>query len=244
MRARAGVIGFPGAEADTPAGQLSGGERARLLLGLATLVRPASRRARRADQSSGHRQPRGPRHRINSYPGAVILGLARPLSHRGLRRPAVVVADGQGRAIRGRSRRIPRTPCWPSAAVLPLRGTQQAGQPQGRRRAQRTGRDQRRRRRRKRTELAPLRRRIAEAESRRSNAMGGGDRAHRRGAGRSPAFSPAIRRGRPRSPRRAPTRRARSDARRMIGSKPAPPIECDEGIFRKGGHGFVRKCDY
>src|SRR6202043_3813120 len=40
VRARAGAIGFPAAKADTPAGRLSGGERARLLLGLATLGGP------------------------------------------------------------------------------------------------------------------------------------------------------------------------------------------------------------
>src|SRR5262249_28831927 len=33
VRARAGAIGFPEAMADTPAGQLSGGEKARLVLG-------------------------------------------------------------------------------------------------------------------------------------------------------------------------------------------------------------------
>ncbi len=40
VRARAGVIGFPQAMADTPTGQLSGGEKARLLLGLATFAGP------------------------------------------------------------------------------------------------------------------------------------------------------------------------------------------------------------
>jgi ATP-binding cassette, subfamily F, member 3 len=40
VRARAGAIGFPQALADTPAGALSGGEKARLLLGLATFNRP------------------------------------------------------------------------------------------------------------------------------------------------------------------------------------------------------------
>jgi ATP-binding cassette subfamily F protein 3 len=40
VRARAGAIGFPGAMADTPAGNLSGGEKSRLLLGLATFERP------------------------------------------------------------------------------------------------------------------------------------------------------------------------------------------------------------
>ena len=38
VRARAGAIGFPASAADTPAGELSGGEKARLLLGLATFA--------------------------------------------------------------------------------------------------------------------------------------------------------------------------------------------------------------
>jgi ATP-binding cassette subfamily F protein 3 len=40
VRARAGAIGFPGAMADTPAANLSGGEKSRLLLGLATFEGP------------------------------------------------------------------------------------------------------------------------------------------------------------------------------------------------------------
>ncbi len=40
VRARAGAIGFPGATADTPVRNLSGGEKARLLLGLATFAGP------------------------------------------------------------------------------------------------------------------------------------------------------------------------------------------------------------
>src|SRR5580704_18567218 len=40
VRARAGAIGFPGAMAETPAANLSGGEKARLLLGLATFDGP------------------------------------------------------------------------------------------------------------------------------------------------------------------------------------------------------------
>jgi ATP-binding cassette subfamily F protein 3 len=40
VRARAGAIGFPGAMADTKAANLSGGEKARLLLGLATFEGP------------------------------------------------------------------------------------------------------------------------------------------------------------------------------------------------------------
>jgi ATP-binding cassette, subfamily F, member 3 len=40
VRSRAGAIGFPGAAADTRAANLSGGEKARLLLGLATFEGP------------------------------------------------------------------------------------------------------------------------------------------------------------------------------------------------------------
>ena len=40
VRARAGSIGFPAAKADTPIASLSGGEKARLLLGLATFSGP------------------------------------------------------------------------------------------------------------------------------------------------------------------------------------------------------------
>ena len=46
VRARAGAVGFAQALADTPASQLSGGEKARLLLGLATFFRASSHRAR------------------------------------------------------------------------------------------------------------------------------------------------------------------------------------------------------
>ena len=40
VRARAGSIGFSGERADTPVENLSGGEKARLLLGLATFAGP------------------------------------------------------------------------------------------------------------------------------------------------------------------------------------------------------------
>src|ERR1700694_5747049 len=40
VRARAGAVGFPGAMADTPSGQLSGGDTARLLPGLAPFAAP------------------------------------------------------------------------------------------------------------------------------------------------------------------------------------------------------------
>jgi ATP-binding cassette subfamily F protein 3 len=73
VRARAGAIGFPGAKADTPAGQLSGGERARLLLGLATLAGP---HLVVLDEPTNHLDIDSRAAliaAINAYPGAVIL---------------------------------------------------------------------------------------------------------------------------------------------------------------------------
>ncbi len=73
VRARAGAIGFPAAKADTPAGQLSGGERSRLLLGLATLggahLIVLDEPTNHLDIDSRAALVTG----INSYPGAVIL---------------------------------------------------------------------------------------------------------------------------------------------------------------------------
>jgi ATP-binding cassette, subfamily F, member 3 len=73
VRARAGAIGFPGEKADTPAAQLSGGERARLLLGLATFSGPhlvlLDEPTNHLDIDSRAALIAG----INDYPGAMIL---------------------------------------------------------------------------------------------------------------------------------------------------------------------------
>ncbi|HEV3371303.1 MAG TPA: ATP-binding cassette domain-containing protein, partial [Xanthobacteraceae bacterium] len=73
VRARAGAIGFPGQKADTPAGRLSGGERARLLLGLATLggahLIVLDEPTNHLDIDSRAALITG----INAFPGAVIL---------------------------------------------------------------------------------------------------------------------------------------------------------------------------
>jgi ATP-binding cassette subfamily F protein 3 len=73
VRARAGAIGFPGAKADTPSAQLSGGERSRLLLGLATFRGPhlvlLDEPTNHLDIDSRAALIAG----INDYPGAVIL---------------------------------------------------------------------------------------------------------------------------------------------------------------------------
>ena len=73
IRARAGAIGFPGQMADTPTGQLSGGEKARLLLGLATGTAP---HLLVLDEPTNHLDidTRGALiEAINGYAGAVIL---------------------------------------------------------------------------------------------------------------------------------------------------------------------------
>ncbi|MBV9969559.1 MAG: ABC-F family ATP-binding cassette domain-containing protein [Xanthobacteraceae bacterium] len=73
VRARAGAIGFSGAHADTPVADLSGGEKARLLLGLATFDAP---HLVVLDEPTNHLDidSRGALiEAINDYTGAVIL---------------------------------------------------------------------------------------------------------------------------------------------------------------------------
>ena len=73
LRARAAAIGFPESLADTPAGELSGGEKARLLLGLATLRGP---HLVILDEPTNHLDidtRAALISAINTYPGAVIL---------------------------------------------------------------------------------------------------------------------------------------------------------------------------
>jgi ATP-binding cassette, subfamily F, member 3 len=73
VRARAGSIGFAQALADTPAGELSGGEKARLMLGLATLRGP---HLIVLDEPTNHLDidtRAALIAAINDYPGAAIL---------------------------------------------------------------------------------------------------------------------------------------------------------------------------
>src|SRR5947208_4598413 len=73
LRAKAAGFGLPGTMADTPAGQLSGGEKARLLLGLATLRGP---NLVILDEPTNHLDIDSRAAliaAINDYPGAVIL---------------------------------------------------------------------------------------------------------------------------------------------------------------------------
>jgi ATP-binding cassette, subfamily F, member 3 len=160
VRARAGAIGFPGALADTPAGGLSGGEKARLLIGLATFSGP---HLVILDEPTNHLDIDGRSaliEAINGYPGAVIL-----VSHdRHLIEACAdrlwLVADGQVAPFEGDLDDYRRQ-------VLGERGA--AGKGDGRRKeaaAPRAGRAQARRAAaEKRIELAPLRRRITEAEA-------------------------------------------------------------------------------
>jgi ATP-binding cassette subfamily F protein 3 len=159
VRARAGAIGFPGPKADTPSGRLSGGERARLLLGLATqggahlivLDEPTNH----LDIDSRAALITG----INTYPGAVIL-----VSHDRYLIEACadrlwLVAGGQVVPFEGDLDEYRDT-------VLAERGGGKSAEP-GRKAADTPrGRVEiRRAAAEKRTELAPLRRRIAEAET-------------------------------------------------------------------------------
>jgi ATP-binding cassette subfamily F protein 3 len=160
VRARAGAMGFPQARADTPAGELSGGEKARLLLGLATLSGP---HLLVLDEPTNHLDIDSRAALItavNSYPGAVIL-----VSHdrhliEACADRLILVADGQASPFDGDLDEYRRF-------VLAERGASRktADRRTGSDRP-RTGRaDLRRAAAEKRVELAPLRRRIADAES-------------------------------------------------------------------------------
>jgi ATP-binding cassette, subfamily F, member 3 len=73
VRARAGAIGFSGKAADTKAGSLSGGEKARLLLGLATFFGP---NMIILDEPTNHLDidsRAALAEAINEFPGAVIM---------------------------------------------------------------------------------------------------------------------------------------------------------------------------
>jgi len=160
VRARAGAVGFSQALADTPAGQLSGGEKARLLLGLATFSGP---HLIVLDEPTNHLDIDSRSAliaAINCYPGAVIL-----VSHDRYLIEAcvdrlVLVANGQAVPFDGDLDDYQKL-------VLTQRGANDTNpenrKERGRARAGRA--DIRRAAAERRVALAPLRRRIADAEA-------------------------------------------------------------------------------
>jgi ATP-binding cassette, subfamily F, member 3 len=159
LRARAAAIGFPERLADTPARELSGGEKARLLLGLATLRGP---HLVILDEPTNHLDidtRAALITAINAYPGAVIL-----VSHDRHLLDAcadrlLLVADGRVVPFDGDLEDYRKL-------VLAERETDRDRNGDLRNNArERTRRpDIRRAAAQKRVELAPLRRRIADAE--------------------------------------------------------------------------------
>jgi ATP-binding cassette subfamily F protein 3 len=165
IRARAGAIGFPGPKADTPSSQLSGGERARLLLGLATF---AGAHLIVLDEPTNHLDIDSRAaliNGINAFPGAVIL-----VSHDRYLIEACadrlwLVADGAVTAFDGdiddyRDLVLAeRGAKAPQAGERKAAGGRNAGEtPRGRTEIRRAAAE-------KRVELAPLRKRIADAET-------------------------------------------------------------------------------
>jgi len=158
VRTRAGTIGFSGDLADTPTGQLSGGEKARLLLGLAAM---GGRHMVVLDEPTNHLDIDSRAtliEAINDYPGAVIL-----VSHDRYLLEACadrlwLVGDGTVTSFSGDLDDYTKI-------VLTSRGARDASASRSTDEAPRVSRtDARRAAAEKRTELAPLRRRIAAAE--------------------------------------------------------------------------------
>jgi ATP-binding cassette subfamily F protein 3 len=161
VRARAGAIGFPQALADTPSGQLSGGEKARLLLGLATFAGP---HLLMLDEPTNHLDIDSRSAliaAINDFPGAVILVSHDRYLIEACADRLLLVADGAAAPFDGDLDDYRRL-------VLADRGADDDKRANGRKAGApvRAGRaDARRAAAEKRIELAPLRRRIAQAEA-------------------------------------------------------------------------------
>ncbi|MCX5511964.1 glycosyl transferase family 1 [Kaistia algarum] len=157
VRARVGAMGFRTAKMDTPARELSGGERARLLLGLATF-RGANLLI--LDEPTNHLDIDSREalvQALNEFPGAVIL-----ISHdRHLVETSVdrllLVAGGGVTPFEGDMDDYRRLIMQGPESQEPARGgeTVKPASAQDRRREQAQ----------RRTELAPLRKKIKEAES-------------------------------------------------------------------------------
>ena len=160
VRARAGAIGFPQATADTPAGQLSGGEKARLLLGLATLAGP---HLLVLDEPTNHLDIDSRSALItalNSYPGALILVAHDRYLIEACAERLILVANGQATPFDG------DLDDYRGLVLAARNGTGVSAESRKAGSAPRSGRaDLRRAAAEKRAELAPVRQRIAEAEA-------------------------------------------------------------------------------
>ena len=161
VRARAGAIGFSSAMADTPAGQLSGGEKARLLLGLATLAGPhlvmLDEPTNHLDIDSRSALITG----INEFPGAVILVSHDRYLIEACADRLLLVANGEAMPFDGDLddyRRLILANGRGNSAQADANGKEGAQKRPDRAELRRSAAE-------KRQEMAPLRKRIADAEA-------------------------------------------------------------------------------
>jgi ATP-binding cassette subfamily F protein 3 len=156
VRTRAGTLGFSGPLADTPAGELSGGEKARLLLGLAAFAGPhlmmLDEPTNHLDIDSRAALIEG----INDYPGAVILVSHDRYLIEACAERLWLVADGTVTPFDGDLDDYRRRVLAEGDKDVP-RGNGQSARP-ARAELRRAAAE-------KRTALAPLRRRVSEAEA-------------------------------------------------------------------------------
>jgi ATP-binding cassette subfamily F protein 3 len=158
VRARAGAIGFPGEMADTAVSKLSGGEKSRLLLGLATFE---GAHLLILDEPTNHLDIDSRAaliEAINSYPGAVILVSHDRYLIEACAERLWLVANGAVTPFEGDLDDYRRF-------VLSDRGGDTGGRKAASEAAPRASRaETRRAAAEKRVELTPLRRRLADAE--------------------------------------------------------------------------------
>ncbi|HEY7296963.1 MAG TPA: ABC-F family ATP-binding cassette domain-containing protein [Xanthobacteraceae bacterium] len=155
VRGRAGALGFSDAMADTTAGQLSGGEKSRLLLGLATFHGP---HLLILDEPTNHLDIDSRSalvDAINVYPGAVLLVSHDRYLIEACAERLWLVAEGGVRPFDGDLDDYRRYVLASGAGGRTRRGAKEGCGSRA---------DQRRAAAEKRIELAPLRRRIAHAE--------------------------------------------------------------------------------
>jgi ATP-binding cassette subfamily F protein 3 len=161
VRARAGAIGFPGAAADTPVRNLSGGEKARLLLGLATFSGP---HLLLLDEPTNHLDIDSRAaliEAINTYAGAVIIVSHDRYLIEACAERLWLVADGRVTPFEGDLAEYQRQVLAQRAdgeEEGPGQGGRDAEVRQSRLAARRAAAERR-------IELAPLRKRIAAAEA-------------------------------------------------------------------------------